>query len=103
MAARMNVTSEIVLSMLSAGVGVLGTWVGFQKFTNDARERMLLERKQVILMERNIEILKLDYEALTKQVGLLFDKMDVRSDTLERNQLEMHIMLKQLLTQKGDR
>lgn len=99
----MNITSEIALSIFSAGIGVLGTWVGFQKFSNDQRERMLMERKQIILMERNIEILKLDYEGLTKQVSLLFEKLDNRSDTLERHQIEMQIMLKQLLTQKGDK
>jgi hypothetical protein len=99
----MNIKSEIVLSVFSVGVGVLGTWIGFQKFSNDQRERMLLERKQVILMEKNIEILKLDYEALTKQFSLLFEKLDNRADTLERHQLEMQIMLKQLLTQKGDK
>ena len=47
----MNLNGEVALSLLSAAIGVVGTWVGFQKFSNDARERMLLERRQSVLME----------------------------------------------------
>lgn len=96
----MNVSGTVVLSVFSAGIGVVGTWLAFQKFNNDQRERMLMERKQVILMERNLEVLKLEYESLSVKVGQLFEKLDTRCDQLERNQHEISGSLRALLERK---
>lgn len=99
----MHLTKELLLSIVSIFMGALGTYVGVSKFQSDARDRLFNERKALILAEENVRVLRRDLDDVIVKMQLMLEKMDIRCDQLERNQIKLQGMMQALLTQKGER
>lgn len=96
----MAVQTEVLLTILSTTIALTGTWIGFQKFSQDARDRDRLEQRKNVLMENNLQRLEAEVHKLAEQVEKLFEKLDDRCDQLENNQKGMSDDLGQVLRQQ---
>jgi len=93
--------AELLISIGSLMVGVLGSWIAFVSFQGKQRDEIFKERERLIIADENIKQLQRDSVSQSNKLDALFRRCDEQWRELQDKHRQSHAMLQAIL--RGDR